>query len=143
MSGSAMRSAGSGRQVPASAGEPAVRVQVDLELGVVVLVGVRRGLEHRGGVDAAEPADELRDPARSPSARNVNRPPSDDEVVVGGDERVDLGGRERRVADAHLAREDEVGDVEAGRGAADAVAAASRCAGARGGRGAAPRCPRP
>ena len=43
------------------AGEPAVRVQVHLELGVVVLVGVRRGFEHRGRVDAAEPADELRD----------------------------------------------------------------------------------
>ncbi len=86
------RSAGSGRQRPGErAGEPAVGIEVDLELGVVVLVGVRRGLEHRRRIGGAEPADELGD-ARALAVGEEREPAAErDEVVVRADERVDLG----------------------------------------------------
>ena len=105
------------------AGEPAVRIEVDLELGVVVLVGVGRGLEHRGRVGGAEAAHELGDAGALAVGEEREPAAERDEVMVRADERVDLGLGEGLLADADLTREDEVGDVEAGRAAAHLVLA--------------------
>ena len=89
-------------------------------------LGVRGGLEHGGGIGGAEALDELDDAGALAVGQQREAAAQRHEVVLGRDERIELCGAQRGVADPDLARQDQVGDVEPGGGAPHAVAAARR-----------------